>query len=57
MFKLCKYLRDNVTTLIKNAKSQYIQNNLNVNRENPKKFWRTLKTVFNGNTASEVDID
>ena len=35
MFELAKYLRNKVTTLIRNAKSVYIQENLHINRNNP----------------------
>ena len=57
MFELMKFLRNKVTTLIRNAKSVYIQENLHVSRNNPKKFWRILRSVFLGDGISNVDTD
>ena len=57
MFELLKFLRNKVTTLIRNAKSMFIQENLDVNRNNPKKFWRILRSVFIGDDVSNVEID
>ena len=41
-FELSKFLRNKVATLIRKAKATYIQDNLQRNRENTKKFWRFL---------------
>ena len=57
MYELSKFLRNKVTTLIRNAKSKYIQENLFMNKNNPKKFWRILRTVFIGESKSEVDME
>ena len=56
-FELSKFLRNKVTTLICKAKATYIQDNLQRNRENPKKFWRLLRTVFNGAKSQTLDME
>ena len=38
MFELSKFLRNKVMTLIRSAKSMYVQENLSANRNNPKNF-------------------
>ena len=48
IFYLCKYLRNRVNRLIRNAKSTYIKENLDTNRNNPRESWRQLKSVKNG---------
>ena len=48
IFDLCKYLRNTVNRLIRNAKSTYIKENLDTNRNNPRESWRQLKRVKNG---------
>ena len=56
-FELSKFLRNKVNTLIRKAKSKYIQDNLFRNKENPKKFWRILRTVFNGEKGKAQDME
>ena len=56
-FELSKYLRNKVTTLVRRAKAIYIQENLIRNKENPKKFWRILQTVFNGEKGQTVEME
>ena len=55
-FELCKYLRNKVTTLVRKAKAVYIQENLHRNRENPKKFWRLLRTTFYGEKNCSTEM-
>ena len=56
-FELSKFLRNKVATLIRKAKATYIQDNLQRNRENPKKFWRFLRTVFTGAKSQTQDME
>ena len=39
------------------AKSTYIQDNLQRNRENQKTFWHLLRTVFNGGNSQTVEME
>ena len=55
MYDLCRHLRNKVTRMVRNAKSTYIKENLTQNYNNPRKFWRILKSVFEENKTS-LDI-
>ena len=56
IFELCRHLRNKVTRMVRNAKSNYIKDNLTVNHNNPRKFWRILKSVFDENRTN-IDIE
>ena len=56
LFEVCKYLRNKVNKLIRSAKSVYIQNNLDINHNNPKKFWRILNSVVKNTSTYVSDI-
>ena len=58
--KFARRSRNHVNGLIRKAKSEYIQRQLIVNERNPKKFWRIIKGLLNGNkdcTANARFID
>ena len=48
-----KYFRNKCNKLIREAKSNFIKTNLEINRNNPKKFWRILNSVLT--TKNDTD--
>ena len=52
MFELSRFF-----FFVRNAKSVYIQENLRMNRNNPRKFWQILRHVFVGEKILNTDID
>ena len=41
-----RHSRSYVNGLVRKAKSEYIQRQLSINEKNPKKFWRTIKSLL-----------
>ena len=50
-FVLSKSLRNKITKLIFTEKRNVIMRKLNLNRKNPKKFWREIKSLLKGNES------
>ena len=48
---LSKFLRTKITKLIFNEKRKVIITKLNLNRKNPKKFWREINTLIKGDKS------
>ena len=48
-FVLSNFLRNKITKLIFKEKRSVIITKLNMNRKNPKKFWREIKSLLKGN--------
>ena len=57
LFEICKYLRNKVNTLVRNAKSSYIQNTMNINIKNPNIFWRTINSLLPPKKPDVSDIN
>ena len=53
VFEIAKYYRNKCNRLIREAKSNFIKTNLEANRNNPKKFWRTLNTILSPKSDSD----
>ena len=45
--KMARRYRNHVNGMMRKAKSEYIQRQLNINQKNPKKFWRVIKGLLN----------
>ena len=45
--------RNLVNSLIKRARSDYVKEQLDANRNDPKKFWEVIKNVFGDNNMNE----
>ena len=56
-FIISKFFRNKCNSLIRQAKSNFIRENLTVNRDNPKKFWRVLNGVLKHNISSKIDFE
>ena len=59
---LSKFLRTKITKLIFNEKRRVIMTKLNVNKKNPKKFWREINNLLKGDKSTNenyriLDID
>ena len=50
-----KALRNYCNILIRNAKSNYHKNLINENKNNPRMFWKSIKSVFPNNKGSSVN--
>ena len=57
VFEISKYFRNKCNRLIREAKSNYIKNNLDVNRGNPKKFWRCLNAILKDNNSTSTEFE
>ena len=55
-WKLAHRLRNNCLSLIRKTKSDFIQNELNSNMKNSKKFWKQLKEVIPGKRHMDSKI-
>ena len=52
-WNIAKHLRNTTNFNIRQAKSNYIINKLETHKDDPKKFWRTIKRVFPSKTKKE----
>ena len=53
---IARRLRNWTNNATKAAKAAYIQNEINANSSNPKKFWRNIKDVLPGQTSGNINI-
>ena len=51
---MIKYLRTKITRLIFNSKRRFILTKLDINRNNPKKFWREINTLIKGSKSNDT---
>ena len=49
-------LRNNINACIENEKSEYIKNILGRTKGNPKKFWRTIKSLYEDTDPSDTYV-
>ena len=56
LFDICKFLRNKVNKLIRAAKSRFIQNSMDRNISNPKKFWRIINSLIKTDKLDVSDI-
>ena len=52
-WNIAKHLRNTTNFNIRQAKADFIINELEVSKNDPKKFWRTLKKVFPGKNTNK----
>ena len=57
IFNISKYFRNRCNRLIREAKSKYIKESILLNRNNPKKFWRTLNSILRNQASSNINFD
>ena len=57
IFQISKFFRNKCNKLIRGAKSKYIKESLNENRNNPKKFWRTLNSILKNQTPTNINFE
>ena len=54
---IAKYFRNKCNRLVREAKREFIRNNLEINRLNPRKFWRTLNSILKPDSDKCVDVE
>ena len=57
IFEIAKFFRIKCNRLIREAKSNFIKTNLETNRNNPKKFWRTLNSILAPRNDSDTNFE
>ena len=57
IFTIVKYFRNKCNKLVRDAKREFIKNNLEANRLNPKKFWRTLNSILKIDSSKCADVE
>ena len=56
LWKQAKTLRNTCTNRLRQAKADYIKNNLNNNQNNPKKFWKNIQEIFPSKMKNKGNI-
>ena len=49
-----RHARNLVNALIKRARSDFVKEQLDIHRNDPKKFWEIIKNVFGENTSKNL---
>ena len=53
---VARYFRNMANNAVKAAKANYIKNELNNNRTDPKKFWMNIKDVLPDSSSGNINI-
>ena len=57
IFTIVKYFRNKCNKLVREAKRTFIKNSIEINRLNPKKFWRTLNSLLKPVNSHFADVE
>ena len=57
IFVIAKHFRNRCNRLVREAKRQFIKTNLEINRLNPRKFWRTLNSILKPDNNKGADVE